>query len=548
MPSAPEQLGFHINQRGDCVRIRLLFPGLLLLLSLPVFAQNQDAVTVEVVDVPVYVTRHTQPVKGLTKDDFELYVNGKRQDIEYFDVVNAGNTALAGNEGGHPLRERRLFMLLFDVTFSGVHSLGRAQRAAADLIARSPSSDYFAVAMFSARRGVWFASPFTRDRVALARAVSSLTKTGSGDPLAIVMTARERLALDRWASTLAERSDPFFQPSQFAAEGGAARGRAAADEAETLAINEHLAADIWITQVRRVAENQIFDFTDLTARLATLQGQKHVVLLSDGFDGGSPYQVSSETKAATMASFSLGPNGLPDVPNNLGLSPSGGRIMTVMRAMHRAFQASDILLHTIDLKGVYTLMGNDALAALAHGTGGTFVHNRNDLGNALVELSASYSQSYVLGFRPRGARPNHNNIEVKLHAPIRGTTIQYRKGFDATPDPVNVTEGLYLADVVLNDVPQTGTAPVLTVRPGAVEVRLPIRQLAAQAGKDGKVDLLVYSFGSNGTALGFYREVVKLPADASVDPVIQVPLPAGTTTVKALLAVKGSLGFTKASL
>jgi hypothetical protein len=334
---------------------------------------------------------------------------------------------------------------------------------------------------------------------------------------------------------LRERSDPFFQPALF-------------DNAL-----ENVSADImqeqWLNKVRRAAENQVLDFNDLSRRLTALQGQKHVVLLSEGFDAGGAYDPAKSAAAVRNASFDLGPNGLPEVGSTFAEGGAVGGIMgRRIMEMHRAFQASDIVLHTVDLKGVSTLMGNDALSALAGGTGGKFVHNRNDLSNALVELSSTYSQSYVLGFRPVGARRNHNSISVKLRNASRGTTVSYRKGFDATPDPIDVNEGLYRADVVLNDVPQSGTAAALTMRSGAVEVRLPMAQLAAQAGKDGKAELLVYSFAANGTALGFHRQVIDVASNASGEKTIEVALPAGTTVAKALLAINGSLGFSKISL
>ena len=67
-----------------------LLPLLLLLLAFPLAAQSvHDALTIEVVDVPVFVTRGNQPVAGLSAEDFELFVNGKPQAIDYFDVAGS---------------------------------------------------------------------------------------------------------------------------------------------------------------------------------------------------------------------------------------------------------------------------------------------------------------------------------------------------------------------------------------------------------------------------------------------------------------------------
>src|SRR5687767_12776778 len=112
--------------RGDRVRQRFqLLSFFLLLLSLPLFAQSvRDSVTIEVVDVPVFVTSNGKPVQGLSAEDFELYVNGKPQAIDYFDVIDS-----SANAPAQSLRERRLFLLIFDVAFSQPFALLKAQRA-----------------------------------------------------------------------------------------------------------------------------------------------------------------------------------------------------------------------------------------------------------------------------------------------------------------------------------------------------------------------------------------------------------------------------------
>lgn len=106
--------------------------SVLLLLVLPLFAQRyDDTIIVEVVDVPVYVERFGKPVTGLTRDDFELFVNGKPHAIDYFDVLDkAAAEEEVSRQAAVDRKRRQLIVLLFDV--SGPHqSLQRAQKAAA---------------------------------------------------------------------------------------------------------------------------------------------------------------------------------------------------------------------------------------------------------------------------------------------------------------------------------------------------------------------------------------------------------------------------------
>ncbi|HLJ73859.1 MAG TPA: hypothetical protein VKU62_04695, partial [Thermoanaerobaculia bacterium] len=88
-------------------------------------AQVRETTTVEVVEVPVYVTAHGAPVTSLTRDNFALYINGKRQAIEYFDVVDYATLS----PEQHDVRQRRLYMLVFDL-LSPPNALHRARTAA----------------------------------------------------------------------------------------------------------------------------------------------------------------------------------------------------------------------------------------------------------------------------------------------------------------------------------------------------------------------------------------------------------------------------------
>src|SRR2546423_420904 len=86
------------------------------LISLAAQGQYRERVEVEIVDVPVYVTNNGAGVTGLTKDDFELFVNGKPQHIDYFDPIDfsAPAPAVASEQPAAPrdIRDRRLFLLL----------------------------------------------------------------------------------------------------------------------------------------------------------------------------------------------------------------------------------------------------------------------------------------------------------------------------------------------------------------------------------------------------------------------------------------------------
>ena len=68
---------------------RVLLPSVLALFPIIVSAapQTRERTTVEVVQVPVSVTKDGSAVRGLTRDDFTLRVNGKAQPIDYKDTT-----------------------------------------------------------------------------------------------------------------------------------------------------------------------------------------------------------------------------------------------------------------------------------------------------------------------------------------------------------------------------------------------------------------------------------------------------------------------------
>ena len=125
-------------------------------------------------DVPVYVLdAGGKPVRGLPREAFTLLIDGKPRPIEYFDVMDFGVAQHA--QAPRSERERRLYLLLFDLNFSTPARLVQAQKAAEKAIDQSnPATDLFSVATYSSSRGVFFVTPFLLDRVAIKRALLQL--------------------------------------------------------------------------------------------------------------------------------------------------------------------------------------------------------------------------------------------------------------------------------------------------------------------------------------------------------------------------------------
>jgi hypothetical protein len=77
-------------------------------------------------------------------------------------------------------------------------------------------------------------------------------------------------------------------------------------------------------------------------------------------------------------------------------------------------------------------LNDDVLAELADSTGGSFIHNNNDLTAGLQQLSAAPEYSYVLGFAPQNLKNdgNYHALKVVLKTPQK-YVLQARRGYFA---------------------------------------------------------------------------------------------------------------------
>jgi hypothetical protein len=82
--------------------------------------------------------------------------------------------------------------LTFDLVFSSLNTLRRAQSAALHYLDNALPSDVFAVATYTSNKGLRFIVPFTRDRALLHTALRRLNQIQSGDPLQLTLSSRMR--------------------------------------------------------------------------------------------------------------------------------------------------------------------------------------------------------------------------------------------------------------------------------------------------------------------------------------------------------------------
>ena len=514
---------------GSRVTIRALGAVVAISFALSAYSQVRENVTVEVVQVPVYVTTSDgQPVRGLTKEAFQLTVDGRPQTIEYFDVIDFASTPapVAGTPAvERPRRERRLYLLLFDLTFATPAKILRAQRAAQQAVAHSnPATDYFAVATYSSNRGVQFVSPLLADRIAVARAIYTLHASKAQDPLGIAVSSVERA---QWVSAMGQGQTIDDSQEGFA---GMVQGEMA-DALRGGQANQ----DMLAVPKNLLIEYQLTGLGEAAKRLSAFEGQKHLLVFTEGFDSTRITDIKARGRPPNLES----------------------RLLRLVNEMHQTFVSAGVTLDSIDIQGVrhtFTDLSNDALYLLARGTGGRVIANRNDLVEAVDTLMQSERVVYVLGFR-QGDR-KRGNISVRVNGLPRGAEVSYREGFGYTPQSAAV-DSLQLADILLNDVPQAGVSLNAGVTPGDGGAEVAVSFARAEVvpqliDQSPSVDVLMYVFDENGIVMGFKSKRISLTGAARVNTgylTLREPfeLPAGKYAAKVLLRITGtkSMGFVR---
>lgn len=492
-------------------------------------AQVRERITVEAVDVPVYVFSKGKPVRNLTKDDFELYVNGKRQPIDYFEAVDFAETrsaAAAARPETAPasqaqLQDRRLFLFLFDLVYNRPGALDRSRRAAVEMVNHSLPGDLFAVATLTSGNGVVFASPFLRDRDAVRRAILRLAASKEPDALAASIIGADMETAQAWVT--------FVVPAD--TDKGNRAGLMSEDVASELLA---LSKPEYHAREESLAKNQVRVLGELASRLRDLDGYKHVILFSQGF------HIDPMSKRV--------PAEFPEVAEMAGAFRSANAFLDTVDLTANATGAVDVRIMASAGRTPIPDSGNESLQWISSVTGGKWIHWKNGLAPALDELSSAYSAAYRLGFKPVDAPNARNDIEVRVKNLPRGATVSFRKGFAGTASLRSAPlDGLRLADIIQNDTPQSGTPPEISVVGRRIDVVVPVIQLSKQFGVVDGANVMLYVFNSKGVPVLSREKKFAIPANAAADLVVQqtLDLAPGSYVAKVLMRAGDSLAFVK---
>lgn len=490
-------------------------------------AQVRETTTVEVVEVPVYVTSKGAPVTSLTKDNFELFINGKRQSIDYFDKTDY---AALSPEQSHDVRQRRLYMLVFDL-LSPANALQHAQKAALQFVETAAANDTIGIATFNAG-GLQIVVPFSRDHEVVERGISKLTFPAFNDPLHLAIPPDQRGGTPAgWSGRVL---DPLMDPRLMDP----------------------------MLEATALAEDEISFLTDLADRLAGMEGQKHVVLLSAGFESMVIHGVDHQRAPGDIRSGSLGAY----QTHSGGVPRVNTKLIWEMEGLHLAYAGAGVFLDAIDIGGLRPFqeaLSNDSLYEFVNATGGRVIDHNNDLPGAMKTLADLSRVVYTLGFNAPDTGKSENKIALKLINVPHGTQALYRRIYETGGPQIDTGDMLHLADIIQNDIEQNGVTTIVTAEASPkgmeVEVDLPGREMLAHAGGGiigAKVMMYVMSgrnvlaFRDKRLDIDVQRAEEGLTAGQPVRVRDTFDLPPGSYAAKVIVRMDttGALGFARADV
>lgn len=396
---------------------------ILALVALPAVAQLSESVEVHIVEVEaVVLDREGKAVAGLTRDDFEVEIDGRPAAITNFfavqrsAVVDERRSAFDAPAGVKIVAPKIPSRLI--IVFDDLHLRQASRKRAIDALRA-----YVETAMTESTTAMllrWNGTMTVRvkptnSREALLRELDALAT----EPAVAQRNESERKRLMRAVDNIIVQGP---QPSLTMAE------------MAQLVFRE---IDTYANALRREVEQTLAALSDLIAMATGLEGRKVVLYVSEGL----PTQPGADLRDYAIEVFSKHP--LDDVGSARVEDISGGRSIDstsfdttrAFRALADRAQRSAVIFSALDPAGVRGFEGTTAehetslasldtllvrsnesqgLRMVAAESGGRYIENENNLDRAVAVLTDDVSTYYSLGVQP----PAKKALDVKVR--VRG--------------------------------------------------------------------------------------------------------------------------------
>ncbi|MFQ6081905.1 MAG: VWA domain-containing protein, partial [Candidatus Aminicenantia bacterium] len=502
--------------------------GFLLQIHATPFPQTREEplkyeIEVVVVDIPVYVIdKEGNPVLDLKPEDFAIYENGKEQKITYFTLVQNDSPEIVSLARRYPA-VRRQFFLLFDLSFASPKGILRARETGLNFVKEKIlPTDLVAVATYSILSGVQILVNFTNDRDQLLSAI---------DTLGLVKVTQ------RVKDPAGFSFGPVIAQEPSDVSGDKATGGARDVFQEELRALEEKIKKIRESNYAGYVADFIEDLQILGQSLNIVEGRKHIIYFSEGFDSKILTGKSLKEFEKDTQSFVQGRYWEID-PNRFGDSSIRMNLYNALKDV----VSSDCLIHTVDLGGLRTVSadlntlsgtskdqaliqrGQITLNLLSSETGGKAYRNVNNLDQPLEDILKLTNSYYLLGYSPTDKKKEGKFRKLKVKVKRPNLQVSYRKGYyEDKPykDYSSLEKQLQLAEYVVKDIPSQeikvdsfvsafrGNKGITQV---PVFLKFPGNQFLEKNRKSKEINLEIYGYAisSSGQFRDFFHQTLKI--------------------------------------
>jgi VWFA-related protein len=448
----------------------LLFLGLIPLLpaqthqpdSLPEVILSTDVSRVE---VPVRVTdKAGKPVRDLVKDDFVLYDEGKQQVILSADyrgkplapAASAAGVAPGGDSkasvnvkpaaaGPASNSSQQMTIVCLDEVHTSVASVARAHEALKKLIRNSPDELPGAVVLISLNPQLRVLRPATNQSKLLLSALDAPAASAA-------MVNPNRTDFHATVDDLKVRFERYCKSCPC---GRASRSLGTDCETQQRAIRQFIEAQA--ERAERSSTTLLDSFEAVIREAAKLQGDKTVVMISDGFAlrPGSDFYSIALSYLPESPVFALAPSSNIDervtrigrlaadnririnTVNPLGIYSSGsleGGVNDASGSQMGTSAASNrggTLFMEAESRASFQSWSNEApLAAMASLSVGAYLHSDNNLQAMLQSAMDPSPDYYVLSYAPPPLK-EHEYHKLKVRMVNKQYHAEHRQGYSA---------------------------------------------------------------------------------------------------------------------